>query len=245
MFFGIRTVQLCDEWQEKAHGNYCYEKSFLSFAPAMSETVIRDRIKKAAHDLVMRYGIRSVSMDDFASNLGISKKTIYQYYKDKDELVDAVISDIMLRNREICVCDREASKDAVHELFLAMDMMGVIMESMNPVVMYDMQKYHPGCFGKFLKHKDEYLYNVVKQNLQRGIAEELYRDDLDVELMARFRVDSILIPFNPGFTQTVKMGLDKVHKELLVHFLFGIASAKGHKLIQKYQKQRSEKAKSK
>ena len=181
-------------------------------------------------------------MDDFASSLGMSKKTIYLYYKDKDELVDAVISDIMIRNKEICVCDREASKDAVHEIFLAMGMMAVVMESMNPVVMFDMQKYHPECFGKFLKHKDEYLYNVVKQNLLRGIAEDLYRDDFNVELMARFRVDSILIPFNPGFTQTVKMGLDQVHKELLVHFLFGIANSKGFKLIQKYQKQWNEKA---
>ncbi|RYE56904.1 MAG: TetR/AcrR family transcriptional regulator [Sphingobacteriales bacterium] len=211
----------------------------------MSETVIRDRIKKSAHDLVMRYGIRSVSMDDFASSLGMSKKTIYQYYKDKDELVDAVVSDIILRNKEICVCDRDESKDAIHELFLALDMMSVIMESMNPVVMFDMQKYHPACFGKFLKHKDEYLYSVVKQNLLRGMREELYRTDVNVELMARFRVDSILIPFNPGFTQNVKLGLDEVHKELLIHFLYGIVNPKGYKLIQKYQRQRNDTPKGK
>ncbi|RYG50249.1 MAG: TetR/AcrR family transcriptional regulator [Chitinophagaceae bacterium] len=231
--------------KKSAVGNFSYEISFHSFAPVMQETVTRDRIKKAAHDLVMRYGIRSVSMDDFASNLGMSKKTIYQYYKDKDELVDAVISDIINRNKEICVCDRQESRDAIHELFLALDMMSVVMESLNPVVMFDMQKYHPACFGKFLKHKDEYLYNVVKQNLIRGISEDLYRTDLNVELMARFRVDSILIPFNPGFTQNVKMGLDEAHKELLIHYLYGIVNPKGYKLIQKYQKQRNDKAKGK
>ncbi len=182
-------------------------------------------------------------MDDFASSLGMSKKTIYQYYKDKDELVDAIITDIILRNKEICVCDRQESKDAIHELFLALDMMGVVMESMNPVVMFDMQKYHPACFGKFIKHKDEYLYNVVIQNLHRGIREDLYRSDLNVELMARFRVDSLLIPFNPGFTQNVKMALDEAHKELLMHYLYGIASPKGYKLIEKYLKQRKSKKK--
>lgn len=231
--------------KKSSSGNFSYELSFLSFAPVMSETVIRDRIKRAAHDLVMRYGIRSVSMDDFASSLGMSKKTIYQYYKDKDELVDAVISDIILRNKEICVCDREESKDAIHEMFLALEMMSVIMESMNPVVMFDMQKYHPACFGKFLKHKDEYLYNVVKQNLLRGIKEELYRSDMNVELMSRFRVDSVLIPFNPGFIQHARLGLDEVHKELLLHFLYGIVNPKGYKLIQKYQKQLNAKSKEK
>ena len=211
----------------------------------MQETVIRDRIKKAAHDLVMRYGIRSVSMDDFASSLGMSKKTIYQYYKDKDELVDVIISDIINRNREICICDREESKDAIHQLFLALDMISVVMESMNPVVMFDMQKYHPECFGKFLKHKDEYLFNVVKQNLLRGITEELYRSDINVDLMARFRVDSLLIPFNPGFTQNLKVALDEAHRELLIHFMYGIASPKGYKLIGKYQKQWALKSKGK
>ncbi len=211
----------------------------------MQETVTRDRIKKAAHDLVMRYGIRSVSMDDFAASLGMSKKTIYQYYKDKDELVDVIISDIISRNKEICICDREESKDAIHQLFLALDMISVVMESMNPVVMFDMQKYHPECFGKFLKHKDEYLFNVVKQNLLRGITEELYRSDINVDLMARFRVDSLLIPFNPGFTQNLKVALDEAHRELLIQFMYGIASPKGYKLIGKYQKQWALKSKGK
>ena len=54
---------------------------------------VQDRIKQRADELFRRYGIRSVTMDEIAAQLGISKKTIYQYYTDKDQLVDAVTED--------------------------------------------------------------------------------------------------------------------------------------------------------
>ena len=61
----------------------------------MTELDTKQRIQKAAHDLVMQYSIRSVSMDDIAANLGMSKKTIYQYFKDKDELVESVVDEVI------------------------------------------------------------------------------------------------------------------------------------------------------
>ena len=60
-------------------------KVSVVLCPIMTEIETKQRIQLAAHQLVMQYGIRSVSMDDIASNLGMSKKTIYQYFKDKDE----------------------------------------------------------------------------------------------------------------------------------------------------------------
>ena len=66
-------------------------KVSLVLRPIMTEIDTRERIKQKAHDLFMQYGLRSVSMDDIANSLGMSKKTIYQYFADKDELVDAVV----------------------------------------------------------------------------------------------------------------------------------------------------------
>ena len=196
------------------------------------------RVKQKAHQLFMQYGLRSVSMDDIASSLGISKKTIYQYFADKDELVDAVVDIEFRKNESICEYDRSNSKNAVHEIFMAMDMVVEMFSSMNPSLVFDMQKYYPKAFQKFHTHKNDYLYNVIRDNIKRGIVEELYRPELNVDIIARFRVESIMIPFNPEFFSKLKYNLAEIEEEFIIHFLFGMASLKGYKMIVKYQQER-------
>lgn len=189
----------------------------------------------------MQYGLRSVSMDDIANGLGISKKTIYQFYEDKDTLVDDVIESIILHNQGCCESDRAVAENAIHEIFLAIEFMMEIFRSMNPALVFDMQKYYPRAYQKFHKHKNDYLYGVIKENIERGIKEELYRPELQVEVMARFRVSSMMLPFNPEFHTKLKQSLAVMEEAITLNFLFGLVSAKGYKLTVKYQKERIKK----
>ncbi|MEP7277724.1 MAG: TetR/AcrR family transcriptional regulator [Bacteroidota bacterium] len=207
----------------------------------MGEIDNKERIKQHAGDLFMKYGVRSVSMDDIANQLGMSKKTIYQYYADKDELVDAVIANEINHNEACCQTDINDSENAVHELFLAMDMVLEMFRSMNASVLYDLEKYHPAAFQKFLKHKNDYLYNVIRNNLVRGIREGLYRDDINIDIISRFRVEIVMIPFNPNFQAKVKHNLAEIEAEIILHYLFGLVNLKGHKLILKYKQERIKK----
>jgi len=204
----------------------------------MIELDTKQRIQKAAHDLVMQYSIRSVSMDDIAASLGMSKKTIYQYFKDKDELVEAVVDNVIDTNQCICNDDRDKADNAVHEIFLVMDMMMEMFKTMNPSILFDMQKYHPSAYRKFQKHRNEYLYNVCWQNLDRGIKEELYRPEINMEIMARYRVETMLTAFNPEFQRSVKQSLIVIEEEIIIHYLFGLVSMKGYKLVLKYMELR-------
>ena len=213
-------------------------KVSLVLHPIMTETDTKARIQKGAHDLVMQYGIRSVSMDDIAANLGMSKKTIYQYFKDKDELVEAVVDEVIRTNQYACKQDIDKSENAVHEIFLVMEMMAEMFKTMNPSILHDMQKYHPAAFSKFKKHKNEFLFNVCTQNLLRGVQEELYRPEIAVDILCRYRVETMFIPFNPEFQQSLKHSLAKIEEEILMHFLFGLVSQKGYKLIIKYREQK-------
>ena len=106
----------------------------------MIELATGIRIKEKAHSLFMQYGLRSVSMDDIAGSLGMSKKTIYQYYSDKDELIVAVISEELERNQTVCEQYRQSSVNAIHEIFLALDMVVDLFSTMNPSLIYDMHK---------------------------------------------------------------------------------------------------------
>lgn len=223
---------------KKHDGNFGYTKSFLSFVPHMTDFDTGIRIQQQAHGLFMQYGLRSVSMDDIATNLGISKKTIYQYYADKDELIVAVVNEVIEGNELGCDADRHTSANAVHEVFLAMDMIVAMFRTMNPSLLYDMQKYHPKAFVKFLNHKNDYLFNVVRENIERGIREELYRHDIKIDIIARYRIESIMLPFNPEFHGKVKSSLAEIQEEIIFHFLFGLATLKGYKFILKYQQER-------
>ena len=201
----------------------------------MTETDTKERIKKAAHDLVMKFGLRSVSMDDIAGSVGMSKKTLYQHYQDKDELVTAVIEGVLADNQCICQQHEKAAENAVHEIFLAMEMMVEMFQTMNPSIIFEMQKYYPVAYEKFHQHKTKFLLCHMQQNMERGIKEELYRTDVNPQILARFRVESMFIPFNPDFQRSLKnYNLLELEEQIITHFLFGLVTLKGYKLATKY-----------
>lgn len=215
------------------------QKVSLVLCPIMADINTKQRIQNAAHDLLMQYSIRSVSMDDIAASLGMSKKTIYQYFKDKDELVEAVVEHVIKNNQSTCNEDKEQAENAVHEIFLVMEMMAEMFKSMNPSILFDLHKYHPAAFLKFLKHRNEYLFNLCTQNLQRGIQEELYRPEINVEILARYRVETMFIPFDPEFKNSLKQNLVDIEEEIIIHFLYGLVTMKGYKLVMKYMDKKS------
>jgi len=214
-------------------------KVSLVLHPIMTEITTRERIKQTAHDLVMQYGIRSVSMDDIATALGMSKKTIYHSFADKDELVLAVVTDVIKKSESDCERDKNKAENAIHEIFLAMEMVVEMFRTMNPSIIYDMHKYHPRAFATFQKHKNDYIYNIMRQNLEKGISEDLYRPEINIDIMSRFRVESMMLPFNPEFHRSLKYSLVDIEEELITHFLFGLVTPKGYKLILKYQQVRN------
>lgn len=197
------------------------------------------RIKQKADELFRSYGIKAVTMDEIANRLGVSKKTIYQSFSDKDALVDEVVGDLLAFNKQCCNQDRAKALDAIHEVFLAMEMVQQMMENMNPVILYDIERNHPVTFKKFLEHKNKYLLEVIKENIERGKKEALYREDVDTEVISRIRLETMFLPFHPEIFPKSKFNIVTLEHQLIEHFLFGVTNIKGHKLILKYQQQRN------
>lgn len=201
----------------------------------------KDRILVKSHEQFNRFGIRSVSMDDIAAALGMSKKTLYQHFADKEELVSACFSQVMEHNRHQCLIDQKRAENPIHEFFLAFDMMQEMFANMNPSVLHEMEKYHPEAFKKFQDFKHGFMYNVITNNLERGIREELYRPDIDLDVLARLRMESVMLPFNATVFPNNRTHLMHIEEQLFDHFLYGIATTKGQRLIQKYKTQRTKK----
>lgn len=170
--------------------------------------------------LLMKYGLRSMSMDDIAAHLGMSKKTIYLHYTDKEELVGEIITEMLNKNEKDCNCEVTQSENAIHEVILAMTMLQSLIPTINPSLLNDLQKYHPKVFLKFKKHKDQFLFNVFKSNLERGKKEKLYRPDINAEILAKFRVESIMILFNPEFSTNFSDSQLDIQLEVLRNFIW-------------------------
>jgi AcrR family transcriptional regulator len=201
---------------------------------SISET--RERILQEAHDLFMQYGLKSVSMDDLSRKLGISKKTIYLHFSDKDALVKSVVERVLTTNTKLHIEERTKSINAIHEEFLIIELMGTLFKTMNPSILFDMQKYYPDAFVYFLQHKNNIIKGMIRENLQRGLKEGLYREEINLDILTRYRVESVVMPFNTEFQQGLKKELTELCREISIHFLYGIATTKGKKLIEKYIK---------
>ena len=201
----------------------------------------KERILEKSHELFNKYGIRSVSMDDISTHLGMSKKTLYQHFTDKEELVDACFGGVLEHHRCQCITDQKRAENPIHEMFLALDMMQEMFAEMNPSVLFDLQKYHPKAFKKFQEFKYNFLYNVITSNLQRGVKEELYRAEIDIDVITRLRIESVMLPFNSDIFPNNRTLLVHIEQQIFEHFLFGLATSKGLKLIQKYKNQRVKK----
>jgi len=199
----------------------------------------RERILVKAEELFLKYGIRSVSMDDIANNLGMSKKTLYQSYVDKDELVIAVVDSHVTDMEGDCLACTTEAKDAVHEIFIMMERIMGEFANMNPMVLHDMEKFHFKAYQRFREHKEKFLAEVIRKNMEWGIQDELYRPDIDVDVLCKFRLESMMIPFNVTAFPPGKYSLARTSAIIIEHFVYGLATVKGHKLIQKYNEQRN------
>ena len=189
----------------------------------------------------MQYGIRSVSMDDIANNLGMSKKTLYQYFADKDELVEAVVDGHINQVEGDCVVCHNQATDAIHEIFLTMEHIMEEFNNMNPMLVYDLEKFHFRAYQRFREYKDKFLLQIIRNNIEWGIKDELYRADLNVDVLSKYRIESIMIPFNVAVFPPGKYNLASTSEIMIENFTYGLATIKGHKLIQKYNEQRQKK----
>jgi AcrR family transcriptional regulator len=198
----------------------------------------KDRILEKATDLFMRYGIRSITMDEIAAQLGISKKTIYQFFTDKDAMVEAVVSNEMKRNEEDCRNFSLTADNAVHEIFQALEGIEEMMKTMNPQLIHDLEKHHPTAFKRLKQYKYQFLYTMIKENLERGIRENVYRTDLNADITTRHRIETAFMPFNQEAFPQHKYPMHQTCQELAVLFLHSICNPEGKKLIEKYLNER-------
>ncbi|MBK8845842.1 MAG: TetR/AcrR family transcriptional regulator [Bacteroidetes bacterium] len=191
------------------------------------------KIIDTARSMMYQHGIKRITMDDIARHAGISKKTIYETFDDKNELVLALLHDEMSKNQQQINSFVTSSKNAIEEIVATMNYMSNEFGVINPVMFYDLIKYHHQAWNEFNNFMEECVNSMIELNLKRGMKEGYYRSDLKIKILSRLRLLQIEMIINGRSFPVHKYNFIDVHIELMKHFLFGIATLKGHKLINK------------
>jgi TetR/AcrR family transcriptional regulator, cholesterol catabolism regulator len=198
---------------------------------------IKERIIAKAREQFFRYGVKSVTMDDIAGELGISKKTIYQHFEDKDDIVHQ----LMLSEMEKDKCDwdelNESSKNVIEKTMKSMDIFKQAFTEINPSTFFDIKKYHPKTWALFQEHKQNFILGAIRQDLLEGIEQGFFRPDIKVDILAKMRMEQIELGFDPQMFPPNKFSIIDVELTMLDHFIRGVLTVKGLEVYQAYQKQ--------
>ena len=196
----------------------------------MNEELTKILIK--VRELYMKFGIKSITMDDLSYELGISKKTLYQYIVDKDDLVGKFTDyEIAARKEEICNCVG-TGYNAIEELVEITMFMNRLMRDQNPATEHDLKKYYPHHYEKMVRTRREAVYSYIILNLKKGKAEGLYRDDLDEEIIARLYISRSENIHRNDLFSVEEFTSSRLFTELLIYHIRGIATEKGIEVLE-------------
>ena len=193
-----------------------------------------------ARELFFSYGLRSVSMDDLAKLAGISKKTIYQSFEDKNALVNRIVEDLVDCHHQLCKACQLEAVDAIDEVFKQSSAPFETWASVTPGFFYELEKFFPEAWKKLEQHRERVMKPGIIKNLERGIAEGLYRDDMNLSFIADLRIQQLIHALQPNGFTSQKISVGQVMQELTLFYLHGISTEKGTRRITKYLKNRNE-----
>ncbi|MGQ3013103.1 MAG: TetR/AcrR family transcriptional regulator [Flavobacteriales bacterium] len=207
-------------------------KKLFTFEPVEKKEYIAEK----ALQLFMRMGIKTVTMDEIAAQAGVSKKTLYLYYADKETLVNELLNGFL--DGHICelkIGATEAS-DAIEEYYTAVTLVIRDYTRIHPAAIHDIQKYYGNLWQRMQQHSKEFVRSFVEANLRRGIAEGLYRKDLNVPMVAEFYSVFELSLFHMIDNHKPVFNHVDLFREYITYHLCAITNDNGRKVMEKLLK---------
>lgn len=194
---------------------------------------IKERIITEAGMLFARYGIKSITMDTLADGMGISKRTIYENFKDKDTLLMEVITYFKTRQLEQANEILSQSENVIVAMFRLLEEMINTMKQLNPLFFQDAKKYHSGIFAKLQEKGDLRDHSVTRKILSEGIAQGIFRKEHNLEIV-NLTLHELFNLFSPDSTLTTEgYHRGELFNNIIIPYLRGISTNEGIKLIDK------------
>lgn len=166
-------------------------------------------------------------MDDLASALGMSKKTIYQHFKDKRELVNAVFMYDLEHDKRACIAAGCASHNAIQQFINIGLAVNTNLKEVNPAVIFDLKKYYPKCWEQFESFTGDFVFVNIKNNLELGIEQGFYRKNINPKVVAMIYISLIKTILENSFLTHKDIPLAAMHQQIIDYHLHAICTPKG------------------
>ena len=197
---------------------------------------MKQKILKTAVDMFLNYGFKSVTMDDIANELGISKKTIYVHFPNKTKLVEATTSHVF----ETISCGIDhicgLEKNPIEEVFEIKRFVMDHLKDEKSSPQYQLQKYYPKIFSSLKAKQFEVMQGCVVENLNRGISMGLYRQNLDVNFISRIYFNCMVILKDQELFPLRNFSMNALMENYLEYHLRGICTPKGIEYLNNHLK---------
>ena len=187
-----------------------------------------------SREMFMKYGVKNMSMDEIAKELGMSKKTIYQFVENKAELVKLTLDDYLNHERILLDGILATSKNSVDQMIKMIDYFLQAMTDFNPSALHDLQKYYPESWMLYNNYRYEVMLGCIKDNLKAGIKEGYYRKELNADMISKIYVFGTETLFNQEVFPSQKYMFLDIYREYLNYHLRGIVSPKGLKYLEEH-----------
>ncbi|RMG86892.1 MAG: TetR/AcrR family transcriptional regulator [Bacteroidetes bacterium] len=195
---------------------------------------LRQEILSKTRELFMRYGLKSITMDDIARQLGISKKTLYQVVDNKADLVHQLFEKHIEDEKEMMHKILSESHDAIDEILGIGRFVIQKLRELSPTVVYDLRKYYHESWAKMEALHQQFVYKVIKANLERGQKEGLYRTNLNPDIVAKLYVGKASIMVDENLFPLRDYNKELLFREFIFYHIHGVASPKGLTLFEQY-----------
>jgi len=193
------------------------------------------KILSASAELFRLYGFKTITMDDIARRAGISKKTLYQHFANKHEVVNESLVWYKSHMTEQCEQLMRESENSIEAMVKTLALMDEMHKRINPMAMFELQRFFPETYTKFRELLIEKDAVMIRDNILRGIEEGYYRENLNADLLSRYRLETSLMILQPNLIVNERNELLNVNREIGEHFLYGIMTPKGEKMYQTYK----------
>jgi AcrR family transcriptional regulator len=208
-----------------------FKVSCVYLHPPLEEST---KILAGATNLFMRIGIKSVSMDDIARDIGVSKKTIYKHYSDKKDLVLKVIEADHQQEMQECARCCDTGKNAVQKMIDISRYISNQHKDINPTVIYDLQKYYPEAWNRVQLYQTEFIQCFIGQNIEEGKNEVLYRSDLDIYTTAFMYGTLIRGMMEQLAFKENTYNFKTLHLQMVSYHLYGICTTAGRTYLKQH-----------
>jgi AcrR family transcriptional regulator len=196
---------------------------------------LRERIIIEAGALFARYGIRSITMDSLAEEMGISKRTIYENFRDKDTLLLEVVSYFKINQLKEANRIIEESEHVVIALFELLNGMINNMKRVNPLFFHDMKRYHPQIFTQLQEKGDIRDHSITRTILDQGVKQGIFMPHFNLQIV-NLALHELFSLFSPDSNLTqADYHREELFDNIIIPYLRGISTKKGMALIDQHR----------